>query len=144
MPLLLIFHCWFVNPQVGAQGITYNVLLACMDVLMKHEFLRVKLGDGCGLERKTTAGERICMNAAIIHTMVLPVGPKHPSVIGGCHTHPSIVFTIMIQQLIYQIQLSQKRLVTGATAPTHPSMICELVSEGSCTFTGIPVQHGVQ
>eukprot|EP00775_Hariotina_reticulata_P009946 gene9946-10101_t len=42
--------------QVGAQGITYNVLLACMDVLMKHEFLRIKLGDGCGLERKATAG----------------------------------------------------------------------------------------
>lgn len=29
--------------------------MAAMDVLMKHEFLRVKLGEGCGLERKETA-----------------------------------------------------------------------------------------
>ncbi|WIA11067.1 hypothetical protein OEZ85_011219 [Tetradesmus obliquus] len=40
---------------VGAQGITFNVLMAAMDVLMKHEFLRIKLGEGCGLERKQTA-----------------------------------------------------------------------------------------
>lgn len=41
--------------QVGTQGITINVLRACMDVLMKHEYLRVKLGEGCGLDRKQTA-----------------------------------------------------------------------------------------
>lgn len=41
--------------QVGAQGITNNVLMACLDILMKHEYLRVKLGEGCGLERKQTA-----------------------------------------------------------------------------------------
>jgi RNA-binding protein YhbY len=29
--------------------------MAAMDVLMKHEFLRIKLGEGCGLERKQTA-----------------------------------------------------------------------------------------
>jgi RNA-binding protein YhbY len=29
--------------------------MAAMDVLMKHEFLRIKLGEGCGLERKRTA-----------------------------------------------------------------------------------------
>jgi len=41
--------------QVGGKGVTLNVLLTIMDILMKHEFVRVKLGEGCGLERKQTA-----------------------------------------------------------------------------------------
>jgi RNA-binding protein len=38
--------------QVGAKGITQPVVDSCLDVLMKHELLRVKLGEGCGLERE--------------------------------------------------------------------------------------------
>lgn len=41
--------------QVGSKGVTLNVLLTVMDILMKHEYVRVKLGEGCGLERKQTA-----------------------------------------------------------------------------------------
>jgi RNA-binding protein YhbY len=41
--------------QIGNKGVTLNVLHSIMDILMKYEFVRVKLGEGCGLERKQTA-----------------------------------------------------------------------------------------
>ncbi len=43
------------NAQVGQQGITQTFLSACMDILGKHEYVRVRLGEGCGLERKAAA-----------------------------------------------------------------------------------------
>lgn len=36
----------------GQRGITQTFLQACMDSLCKHGFLRVKLGEGSGLERE--------------------------------------------------------------------------------------------
>ncbi|KAG1656821.1 hypothetical protein FOA52_008455 [Chlamydomonas sp. UWO 241] len=39
----------------GQNGITQAFLNACADVLGAHEFLRVKLGEGAGLERKAAA-----------------------------------------------------------------------------------------
>eukprot|EP00882_Tetradesmus_deserticola_P022750 GHRQ01024696.1.p1 GENE.GHRQ01024696.1~~GHRQ01024696.1.p1 ORF type:complete len:157 (+),score=33.46 GHRQ01024696.1:240-710(+) len=42
-------HRHYVTPAAA------SMQMAAMDVLMKHEFLRIKLGDGCGLERKQTA-----------------------------------------------------------------------------------------
>jgi RNA-binding protein YhbY len=41
--------------QVGGKGVSLNTLHAAADALAKHEFLRVKLGEGCGLERRETA-----------------------------------------------------------------------------------------
>lgn len=41
--------------QVGMNGVTQTVLSACMDILMKHQIVCVRLGDGSGLERKETA-----------------------------------------------------------------------------------------
>lgn len=43
------------NLQVGAQGMTATVVAAAADMLAKHELIRVRLGDGCGLERKAAA-----------------------------------------------------------------------------------------
>lgn len=40
-----------INLQVGSQGITPNFMSACMDVLLKHEFVRLRLGEGCGYGR---------------------------------------------------------------------------------------------
>ncbi|GAX83360.1 hypothetical protein CEUSTIGMA_g10785.t1 [Chlamydomonas eustigma] len=39
----------------GQNGITQSFLNACADMLGKHEFLRVKLGEGAGLERREAA-----------------------------------------------------------------------------------------
>jgi RNA-binding protein YhbY len=53
--------------QVGNKGVTLNVLLTIADVLMKHEFVRVKLGEGSGLERKQTAGQLAqLLDAAVV------------------------------------------------------------------------------
>lgn len=53
--------------QVGGKGITLNVLITIMDVLLKYEFVRVKLGEGCGLERKQTAAELAqLLDAAVV------------------------------------------------------------------------------
>jgi RNA-binding protein YhbY len=41
-----------IKVQVGEKGITQNVVDSCLDVLMKHGFVRVKLGTGAGYERK--------------------------------------------------------------------------------------------
>jgi RNA-binding protein YhbY len=53
--------------QVGAKGITLNTLQAALDVLAKHEFLRIKLGEGCGLARKETAAQLAALlDAAVV------------------------------------------------------------------------------
>ena len=53
--------------QVGSKGVTLNVLLTIMDILMRHEFVRVKLGEGCGLERKQTAEQLAqLLDAAVV------------------------------------------------------------------------------
>ncbi|GIL74448.1 hypothetical protein Vretimale_2135 [Volvox reticuliferus] len=44
-----------INIQIGQLGITPSFLRACADVLQKHSLVRVKLGDGCGLERRSVA-----------------------------------------------------------------------------------------
>ncbi|GIL48545.1 hypothetical protein Vafri_5045 [Volvox africanus] len=44
-----------INIQIGQLGITPSFLQACADVLQKHSLVRVKLGDGCGLERRSVA-----------------------------------------------------------------------------------------
>ncbi len=41
--------------QIGQLGITEAFLRATSDMLQKHELVRVKLGEGCGLERKSAA-----------------------------------------------------------------------------------------
>ncbi len=41
--------------QVGQKGISQTVLATCIDVILKRQFVRVRLGEGCGLERKETA-----------------------------------------------------------------------------------------
>jgi RNA-binding protein YhbY len=53
--------------QVGNKGVTQNVLISIADILMKHEFVRVKLGEGSGLERKQTAGQLAqLLDAAVV------------------------------------------------------------------------------
>lgn len=53
--------------QVGAKGVTFNVLVTIMDALTKHEFVRVKLGEGSGLERKQTAEQLAqLLDAAVV------------------------------------------------------------------------------
>lgn len=37
--------------SIGQQGITFNFLMACMDLLVKHEIIRVKIGSGAGYSR---------------------------------------------------------------------------------------------
>jgi len=43
------------NMTVGQNGVTVTVLSAIQDILIKHQFLRLRLGEGCGLDRKKTA-----------------------------------------------------------------------------------------
>jgi RNA-binding protein YhbY len=53
--------------QIGNKGVTLNVLHSIMDILMKYEFVRVKLGEGCGLERKQTAARLAeLLDAAVV------------------------------------------------------------------------------
>lgn len=53
--------------QVGSKGVTLNVLNSIMDMLMKYEFVRVKLGEGSGLERKQTAAQlALLLDAAVV------------------------------------------------------------------------------
>jgi RNA-binding protein YhbY len=53
--------------QVGSKGVTLNVLNSIMDILMKYEFVRVKLGEGSGLERKQTAAQLAqLLDAAVV------------------------------------------------------------------------------
>lgn len=54
--------------QVGQNGVTQNTLASAMDVLQKHEMVRVRLGEGSGLGRKGTAKalERL-LDAVCIH-----------------------------------------------------------------------------
>lgn len=44
-----------LNIQIGHLGITPSFLRACADILQKHFLVRVKLGEGCGLERRSAA-----------------------------------------------------------------------------------------
>eukprot|EP00197_Chlamydomonas_leiostraca_P003598 CAMPEP_0202859556 /NCGR_PEP_ID=MMETSP1391-20130828/1614_1 /ASSEMBLY_ACC=CAM_ASM_000867 /TAXON_ID=1034604 /ORGANISM="Chlamydomonas leiostraca, Strain SAG 11-49" /LENGTH=200 /DNA_ID=CAMNT_0049538597 /DNA_START=69 /DNA_END=669 /DNA_ORIENTATION=+ len=54
--------------QVGQQGVTQTFLSAAMDILQKHEFVRVKLGEGSGLERKDTASQlELLLDAVCVH-----------------------------------------------------------------------------
>lgn len=41
-----------VRVQVGQHGLTPNVLRSCMDAIVKHGLIRVKLGEGAGLSRR--------------------------------------------------------------------------------------------
>jgi RNA-binding protein YhbY len=53
--------------QVGSKGVTLNVLNSIMDMLLKYEFVRVKLGEGSGLERKQTAAQLAqLLDAAVV------------------------------------------------------------------------------
>jgi RNA-binding protein YhbY len=53
--------------QIGSKGVTLNVLQSIMDILLKHQFVRVKLGEGCGLERKQTAEQlALLLDAAVV------------------------------------------------------------------------------
>ncbi|EFJ50647.1 hypothetical protein VOLCADRAFT_88682 [Volvox carteri f. nagariensis] len=44
-----------INIQIGQLGITPSFLRACADILQKYSLVRVKLGEGCGLERSSAA-----------------------------------------------------------------------------------------
>ena len=44
-----------IRITVGQNGNTQSFLASCMDVLANHDLLRVKLGEGSGLERAETA-----------------------------------------------------------------------------------------
>ncbi|KAL6753099.1 hypothetical protein V8C86DRAFT_2735107 [Haematococcus lacustris] len=41
-----------INMRIGKHGLTQTVISSAMDVLMKHPYLRVRLADDCGLERR--------------------------------------------------------------------------------------------
>ncbi|GLC60819.1 hypothetical protein PLESTB_001679600 [Pleodorina starrii] len=44
-----------INIQIGQLGMTPSFLRACADILQKHTLVRVKLGEGCGMERRSAA-----------------------------------------------------------------------------------------
>lgn len=44
-----------VYVHIGQQGVSQSFLNSCMDALAKNEVVRVKLGEGCGYERREAA-----------------------------------------------------------------------------------------
>jgi RNA-binding protein YhbY len=67
--LLILLLVWVhVMIQVGQNGITQAVLSTCADVLSKHELVRVRLGEGCGLERGSAARQLASLlDAVCVH-----------------------------------------------------------------------------
>lgn len=72
-----------INVQIGANGLTKNVVISIMGVLGKHEYVRVKMGEGCGLERSALANalERY-LDCVSVHeigfTVTLYRDSRHP------------------------------------------------------------------
>lgn len=72
-----------INVQIGANGLTQNVVIAIMDVLAKHQFVRVKMGEGCGLERGALAHAlQQYLDCVCVHTIGFTVtlyrDARHP------------------------------------------------------------------
>jgi len=57
-----------INTAVGQAGVTPAFLADAWDALAKHELLRVKLGEGCGLSRSQGAAlMEAYLDCAVVH-----------------------------------------------------------------------------
>lgn len=100
----------------GQRGITQTFLQACMDSLCKHGFLRVKLGEGSGLERDEAAQtlERY-LDAVAVHqigfTITLYREPGLP--------RPSNLPEAVQLVTTVEVEVPEKPAATGTEAKTR-------------------------